>query len=683
MESIRKFILTLRFYSPRAYDYIRMKFDNNLPHPATIRKWYQQSGVQSKSGICQRSVELLKDQVRKLKNANEELYCGLVHDEMSIRQHAQWLDDKKEFSGFITFGKVSEDAETLPLATHALVFLINGINIPFHLPIAYYFIADIEGIDKVVLKTSIIEVLTNIGVKLVTSTFDGHPTNIVACDIMGSSFDLKNFHPEFKNPFNDSVVYPFLDPPHMLKLIRNHLANNKTFYDRIGRPISWKYFEELVKLKDQENFITHKMTIQHINFKKKIMNVSLATQTLSSSVAKSMRSLMERNYSAFGNAAATIEFIERMNKLFDVLNSDIQRPDNLYKSPITSETSEEIFAFLEDTTDYIKGLTLHFPFGKPVIESEIKVGFKRMLIDIANLKAIFSRFVQTNKIKEFPVRRVGQCPLESLFGRCRSHPMLGQNTNPTSSQFRAIMRKVLVNNEVTSSVHANCIDQLDILQLSSRVPPKQHSHLFENINLNDSEDANSMRADQSDHFPLDPTIENQDNLFGNDNSIDPSRDDLGSNEKIGIAFSAGQIENRIEFDRLIKCKLCHKAFSENDKLVINSFPTSKQSQIPCKNTYEICAIAHRTLGTQMIRRDFCYSEVLKSILSEVHLQSIFPKTDFASHSTHKLYLVKYIAEKYITSRANYIARKLNLENQFKQADATQRKLSDIKHYQGR
>lgn len=141
---------------------------------------------------------MLEDKVEELKRTNEELYCGLVHDEMSIRQHAQWLDDKEDFSGFITFGKVAEASETLPLATHVLVFLLNGINFPFNLPIAYYFITDFERTDKVILKTSIMETLTKIGVKLMTCAFDGHPANIGACEIMGSSLELKNLHHNLK-----------------------------------------------------------------------------------------------------------------------------------------------------------------------------------------------------------------------------------------------------------------------------------------------------------------------------------------------------------------------------------------------------------------------------------------------------------------------------------------------------
>ncbi|XP_065672043.1 uncharacterized protein LOC136089878 [Hydra vulgaris] len=38
--SLRTFALTLHFYSAKAYDYVRPSFNNCLPHPDTLRKWY-------------------------------------------------------------------------------------------------------------------------------------------------------------------------------------------------------------------------------------------------------------------------------------------------------------------------------------------------------------------------------------------------------------------------------------------------------------------------------------------------------------------------------------------------------------------------------------------------------------------------------------------------------------------
>lgn len=118
----------MRYYSPRAYEYVRDKFDKNLPLTSTINKWYQQSSIHCESGICRRSIELIKAKALELKAEGKDLYCGIVHDEMVIRQHVQYLDSKKQWSGFITYGKVPKDADHLPYATHALVFLLSGTS---------------------------------------------------------------------------------------------------------------------------------------------------------------------------------------------------------------------------------------------------------------------------------------------------------------------------------------------------------------------------------------------------------------------------------------------------------------------------------------------------------------------------------------------------------------------------
>lgn len=167
----------------------------------------------------------------------------------------------------------------------------------------------------------------------------------------------------------------------MLKLVRGTLGSCKIFYDRLGRPIEWEHFEKLEELRSTENLNTHKLTKAHIQYSRKAMKVSLAAQTFSNSVALTIDSLVKRHHPSFENAAGTAEFTLRMDKLFDILNSDIQREDNIYKSPINSQTKAEIFSFLDDTADYIKRLTLK-PFEKPIIESDKKMGFKGMRLYI-------------------------------------------------------------------------------------------------------------------------------------------------------------------------------------------------------------------------------------------------------------------------------------------------------------
>lgn len=605
--------------------------------------------------------------VQEMRKDGRELYCGIIHDEMALRQHIEWMNTSKEFSGFINYGKVSEDSDSLPHATHALVFLVSGINVSFHMPLAYYFITEgLEGVDKMLLMTSIFKSLTNTGVKVVSSTFDGHPTNIVACEIFGCSFDIDDFHSAFPNPEDPTTfIRPIFDPAHMLKLIRNHLAKNKIFYDSSGLPIEWKYFEKLVELKDKENFVCHKMTKQHINFSQHSMKVFLAAETFSRSVAQSMKSLMVKGHPDFEHAAGTIEFIERINDLFDILNSDSQRPVNRFKSALSAQTDHSVFQFLNETSNYIRGLTLE-PAGKKIIDSKIKVGFKGMIINIENVIAIYNDLVKTNKIEEFHVRRLGQCPLESFFSRCRSHAFLGFNTNPTVSQFRSLMLKILVNNEITSSTLANCSDQLNILHASSYIPATnlRSQDIFNHINEQSEDEQDDLTFHHEDlMLRILPEIEN----------------DLQAS--IGIAYIAGQIEKKLETNR-IECNLCAAVFSENEKLNIEGFPNTIKTKIPCISTFQICKFSYKIVEPRIFKTNFKYTEIIDEILNDIHPSTVFQQSDFFAHRTHKKTLIRSIAESFLSMHLTFAAKKWNVELQHKKSSNKRVKLNIVKHFQG-
>lgn len=40
---LRSFALTLHFFSPKAYEYVRRTFYTCLPHPRTLQKWYEKT----------------------------------------------------------------------------------------------------------------------------------------------------------------------------------------------------------------------------------------------------------------------------------------------------------------------------------------------------------------------------------------------------------------------------------------------------------------------------------------------------------------------------------------------------------------------------------------------------------------------------------------------------------------
>lgn len=80
---LRTFALTLHYYSPRAYIYVRKVFDTCLPHPRTLTKWYQ--SVDGKPGFSEEALRALRLKTAANTSSGITTICSLMVDEMSIR----------------------------------------------------------------------------------------------------------------------------------------------------------------------------------------------------------------------------------------------------------------------------------------------------------------------------------------------------------------------------------------------------------------------------------------------------------------------------------------------------------------------------------------------------------------------------------------------------------------------
>lgn len=77
-----------------------------------------------------------------------------------------------------------------------------------------------------------------VGVDVTYVTFHGHATNFTTMELLDCN--VKNVSltkTTFKHPSNDTEVACFLDPCHVMKLVRNQLQSNKEFLDINGEII--------------------------------------------------------------------------------------------------------------------------------------------------------------------------------------------------------------------------------------------------------------------------------------------------------------------------------------------------------------------------------------------------------------------------------------------------------------
>lgn len=217
--------MALHNISPKAYNYVRKKFGNNLPHSETIRDWYRRSDLDASPGISKKSLEALEKLSKNMKEKGNQLTVSLVFDEMSIMRNMTWCRATNKFIGLIDQGRLDANEE-FTLANNVLVFMVCGINAHFQQPLAFYFVQTLKGDEKVALVNEIIRALAERGIKVANVTFDGFSANISMCKLLGANLDDKNgnYKPYFPNPYDGSRVYIIFDPSHVMKLFRNILG---------------------------------------------------------------------------------------------------------------------------------------------------------------------------------------------------------------------------------------------------------------------------------------------------------------------------------------------------------------------------------------------------------------------------------------------------------------------------
>lgn len=669
-SDVRAFAITTTCFSPRCYEFLRQTFHNNLPHPATIRKWLFYSSTNGEPGICKGSLDMLSKLASDLKTKGEKLVVALVFDEMAIKKHVTWSAVRKKFVGFINFGKYEESDDHLPVASQAIVFMVNGINLPFNCPIGFYFINSLNTAEKMMLIITFLKALTDINVNVSLINSDGLSTNITVFESLGACFDIKNMKPFILNPVNDTKIFVTFDAPHMLKLMRNYLGEEKIMYDDNGESIEWKFYEQLEKYSDENELITHKLTQKHTkHWAENKMKVSLAAQLFSRSVASSMNFLKEKNCPVFLNADATINFTLRINNIFDILNSK-KCADGEFKRPLCPENKEKMFEYMNESIEYIKQIRLS---SELLIESKKKTGAKGLIIDMVSVMMFYNVYIETGILKEMSTYKFNQDPLESYFGRCRSFPNIGSNNNPTAVQFCSASRKLSVKNSLTCSTFANCKDELNILYVSSSsnrdaIRATQKQLPFEQ-NVETEED----RAEQ-----VEEELEKQDfiDIYFIDH-ID-SLDTLKSNfaQDTTIAYIAGTIEDKIKETELFENCNCEKIFEENDKMQPDTIPG--KNSVPCVSTFYLCKTAHHLLHDATKEIEFDYYDAVHSIKRKIDYEKVYNKSTISSDQ--KNIFVDFIIENYIRIQATYIAKKINIKQQSQSISSRCRK---INHFNGR
>lgn len=640
---LRKFALTLHYISTKAYNFVRKQFNTCLPHPRTLSRWYQ--CIDGNPGFSKESIKAVKllNEINRKKNPLHKTLCALSFDEIAIRKGVHF--DGSNCIGFVNFGDTDiNHNDNDQIAKDALVFMLTCINGSWKIPLGYFLINGISAEQKASLVKICVETLNqDCGVDILTLTFDGCAANISMAKILGCKLDSTDFiDPSFTVGNNKIVIFP--DPSHMLKLVRNTLGEKGPIIDPYGRVISWDYVKALVELQDNEGLhLGNKLTKSHINFVKQVMKVKLAAQVMSESVANAIEFCeRELNISNFKHSAGTVNFIRKMNNLFDVLNSRNLKA-HTYKKPLCGKNFSEIKLFLDEMILYLTKLKLG---GKNIMESQRKTGFMGFLICIKSVIRLYETQVVNDNLKFLSTYKMSQDHLEYFFSAIRAKG--GFNNNPSAQQFKTAFKRMLVHGEIKHISSGNCIplEHINILTLTR---PELAINKTSNKNrLIDDMFVDTEAVDKilmKDHdYLTDPTI-------------------LTEFSKHIITYIAGFIVSKL--NKELHCEECVSAIVCTTKYVSLQLKKDKGGlYYPNKDVIKICEICEI-----IFRKNKGYYK--KNILIELMQESLkyclgcsFFSND--SHfkcqtflDCHYSLLIKAITLKYLKVRIHYATKKLS------------------------
>lgn len=331
--AFKQHCLSLYFSGPKAYRNLAVSKLFCLPNPVTlkrfIRTFYLTPGIQNVA------FQLLKIKIETLKEIDK--HCILCLDEMSLKAHLFYNSTRDRVIGFEDIGLDNMYTEQCLPACSVAVILVRGICKSWKQPLAYFFSnSTINSSHLLNILHEVIINLTNIGLKVLCIASDMGSNFVKLSELLHISIEKQYFES------NNKKIFYMFDVPHLLKATRNNLLRHR--YVDGNKVTLWQYVNDLYNAdKNNQYRLAPKLTDVHVNpnnFQK--MKVKLAAQILSATVSAAFNTYISLGILP-AEASFTAEFIDRFNKLFDILNASTLSNSNPNKKAFTNSNEQKLF----------------------------------------------------------------------------------------------------------------------------------------------------------------------------------------------------------------------------------------------------------------------------------------------------------------------------------------------------
>ena len=355
-------------------------------------------------------------------------------------------------------------------------------------------------------------------------------------------------------------------------------------------------------------------------------------------------------YEKFKDCKATYEFLIMFNDLFDILNSKSKFGYG-NSAPLSTKNYAEWSVKFENARNYI--LSLKDFKGVPLINGPRKNAFLGFIATMKSFQYMYQTYVLTGHLTYLSTFKFSQDHVEFFFGAIRAS--LGCNNNPTTYQFKASYKKLLLGATHKTSF-GNALIDYDVAPI-----PSLHT------NVNDLADFYDLNCDWTNMY------------FENCNGTNEYKDDI-------LTYVAGFVTRRLISKE--NCKQC-KEFLLNCRIRKSCDLLNLKNRgglvTPGVHIDLIIKTANQLLETVKSEKNI-YSE--KNIIEKMYvnvkrildvkqhnfLSFLDEHTDIMNSGSHRALLIKKVVSIFLTLRLKHMAKLKNLSLTNKRIRKTYSKL---------
>lgn len=432
--------ISLRAVSPRGYRYLRQNAGFPLPSFSILRKWAQKLALDE--GILTSVLDIMEAKGQSMTSVDK--ICHLAFDELYI-SNLMAIDSKEE--------QVIGPHKTCQFV------MARGLFSKWKQPVYYKY-------DQPMTPEIFLDIITQLykrGYRVASVASDLGSSNQTLLRKMNVFFGNekqgnsdKKEPPKcyFLHPCNKNWrVYFFADPPHMIKLLRNHLLDHGFTYKQ--QQITRDCFDKLLELNDKTDLtVAFKLKSEHLICQgTRRQKVSLATQLFSHTNASAIQACGEKRVLGFENWKIIVPVVELINNWFDLFNSRNKYNHTNHGNDAFGVSFDEQCEILNKMKEFM--VEMRVVGHKTMLPFQVGIAF-----NCDSLVGLLTHLQMTASTDEQPIHylltnRLNQDVLENTFSYFRG--MGATHDHPNALELKSRIRWYILGKYSTDffSIHAN------------------------------------------------------------------------------------------------------------------------------------------------------------------------------------------------------------------------------------